>query len=123
MKLLADNWWSPTNKPEDVFGTIKPPDALKGLISKDSTGAGGLSAFLSNLITLFYGVAAIVLIFMLIWGAWDWLTSEGDKEKIASAQRKILNALIGIILFAVAFAVIQIIGQFTGFKFFVGQKP
>ena len=107
---------------KDVFGTITPPDALKGLVGKDLSGTAGLSAFLSNLIALFFSIAAIVLIFMLLWGGFDWLTSEGDKEKVASARNKIMNALIGLLLFTVAFAIFQVLGTFTGFKFFVGQK-
>ncbi len=107
---------------QGIFGKIKPPDALKGLVAKDSSGAGGISQFLSNLIVLIYSIAAVVLIFMLLWGAFDWITSEGDKEKLSKAQQKIISAFIGIILFAIAFAVIQVLGQFTGFTFFVGQK-
>ncbi len=107
---------------EDAFGKVSPPPALQGIINKDSSGAGGISLILSNLITLFYSAAAIVLIFMLLWGAFDWMTSEGNKEKLESARNKLINAIIGIMLFAVAFAIIQVIGQFTGFKFFVGQK-
>lgn len=107
---------------QDVFGKIKPPEALLPFVQKDSTGAGGISLFLSNLVVLIYGVAAIVLVFMLLWGAFNWITSEGEKEKIEAARNKIIHALIGIILFAVAFAVIQVLGTFTGFQFFVGQK-
>lgn len=114
MKLIADI--------KDIFGTIVPPPALYPLVAKDSSGAGGISIFLSNLIALIFSLATVVLILMVLWGAFDWVTSEGDKEKIASARSKIINALIGILLFAVAFAVIQVLGQFTGFKFFVGQK-
>ncbi len=104
--------------PNSVFGTVSPPPALDNLIKRDPTGAGGLGLFLSNLIALIYAIAAVVLIFMLIWGAFDWLTSGGDKEKLQGAQRKIINSIIGIILFAIAFAVIQVLGTFTGFEFF-----
>lgn len=103
------------------FGTIKVPPELAPFTAGDPTGAGGISKFFSNFIALFYSVAILVLILMLIWGAFDWLTSEGDKEKIAAARGKLINAVIGIMLFAVAFAVIQVLGAFTGFKFFVGQ--
>ena len=116
MKLLADH------NIQHTLGTISPPPELIPFTSKDPTGAGGIGIFLSNLVTLIYSLAAIVLIFMLLWGAFDWMTSEGDKEKLAAAQRKIINALIGILLFAAAFAIIQVLGTFTGFKFFVGQK-
>lgn len=104
-----------------VFGKIKAPDALKGLVAKDPSGAGGLGILFSNLITLFYIIAMLVLIFMIVWGAFDWITSEGDKEKVGGARNKIINAIIGIILFAAAFGIIRILGTFTGFKFFVGQ--
>ncbi len=102
----------------DPFGKVQPPDALKGFLTKDSTGASAISQFLSNAIVLIYSVAGIVFIFMIIWGAFGWMTSGGDKEAMASAQKRIINAFIGIILFAVAFAIIRVIGQFTGFTFF-----
>lgn len=107
---------------KNIFGEIKPPPQLEPFTSPDVTGTVGISKFLSNFIALVYGLALVVLIFMLLWGAYDWMISEGDKEKVEGARKKIINAIIGIILFAVAFAVIQIIGQFTGFKFFVGQR-
>lgn len=103
-----------------VFGKIKPPDALKRFIGNDPTGATALSKFLSNFVSLIYIAATIVLVLMLIWGAWDWLTSGGDKEKLESAKKKLINAFIGIILFAVAFALLRIVGAFTGFTFFTG---
>jgi len=116
MKLLA------ADDIKDIFGTITPPPPIAGFIGNDQTGAEGISNFLSNAVTLIYSIAAVVLVFMLLWGAFDWMTSGGDKEKIAAAQKRILNAVIGIILFAVAFAVIAVLGQFTGFTFFSGQN-
>lgn len=114
MKLIADI--------KDIFGTITPPSPIAGFIpAGDTSGSRAISKFLSNLIILIYSVTAVVLIFMLLWGAFQWLTSGGEKEQLASAQKRIMNAIIGIILFAVAFAIITVLGQFTGFKFFEGQ--
>ncbi len=105
-----------------AFGKIKPPDALRSLLKTDPTGASGISRFLSNFIALIYSIAAIVLIFMMLWGAFEWMTSGGDKEKVESARRRIISAVIGILLFAAAFAIIAVLGTFTGFKFFEGQN-
>ena len=55
---------------------------------------------------------------MIVWGAWDWLISGGDKEKLQGAQKKLINAMVGIILFAIAFAAIKVLAKFTGFQFF-----
>lgn len=115
MKLLTD-------AVDETFGKILRPPSLGGLTQTNETGAEVISKILSNLVTLIYSVAAVVLVFMILWGAFDWLTSEGDKEKLENAKRKLINAFIGIMLFAVAFAVIQILGKFTGFTFFVGQR-
>lgn len=116
MRYLADHTTGHT------FGKITAPSPIQQFIGTDPTGTGALSKFLSNFVTLFYSVAIITLIFMLLWGAFDWLTSEGDKEKLEGARQKLINAIIGIMLFGVAFAIIQVLGTFTGFKFFEGQK-
>lgn len=100
--------------PLGVIGNIIPPQAIRNL----GFGATGISRFLSNLVVLIYALAAIVLLFMILWGAFDWITSEGDKEKLERARNKLINAFIGILLFAAAFAIIQILGAFTGFQFF-----
>lgn len=103
---------------QKAFGKIQVPGVVGGLVKNNPTGAGAISQFLTNFIILLYSIAAIVLIFMLVWAAFEWLTSGGDKEKLAAAQKRILHAIIGIILFAVAFAIIRILGVFTGFTFF-----
>ncbi len=108
--------------PKDIFGTISPPDAIQKFVGRDPTGTTAISTFLTNLVQLIYSLAAVALIFMLLWGAWDWLTSEGEKEKVSAAQKKIINALVGIVIFAVVFAILKVVGQFTGFIFFGGQN-
>ncbi len=97
-----------------VFGQIQPPSAITAL----GNGSTGISKFLNNLIILIYMIAAVVFIFMMVWGALQWLISGGDKEAVAGARNRIIHAIIGIMLFAAAFALIQILGTFTGFKFF-----
>lgn len=98
----------------NVFGKIRPPNSIIDL----GFGASGIGKFLSNLIRLIYSLAGVAFIFMIIWGAWDWITSEGNKEKLDSARNKIMNAIIGILIFAAAFAIISVLGKFTGFTFF-----
>ncbi|MBI2600523.1 hypothetical protein HYW42_01105 [Candidatus Daviesbacteria bacterium] len=101
------------------LGQIKAPAALEPFIQRGGDGAGGISLFLSNLIALIYSVAGVVFIFMLVWGAFEWMVSGGEKEKIASAQKRITFAVIGIILLSVTFAIIAVISAFTGFSFFI----
>lgn len=112
---------APDPRIECKFGTIAAPLPLEGFLKNNPTGASAISQFLSNGIALFFSIAAIVLIIMILWGAFDWMISGGEKEKVASAQKRIINAVIGILLFAVAFAIIRVLGTFTGFNFFRGS--
>lgn len=114
MSLLANH-----NPVHDAFGTIFPPAELQPFIVKGGgTGAGAINLFLDNLVILIYIIAAVVFVFMILWGAFEWVLSGGDKEKLQNAQRRLTHAFIGIILFAIAFALLALIGTFTGFKFF-----
>lgn len=117
---------SPTGADKDriecKFGTINPPPALQDFLKNDQTGAGAISHFLSNLVALFFTLATVVAVFMFLWAAFEWMTSGGEKEKVASARNKIIYAIIGIVLFATAFAAIRLLGTFTGFTFFEGQN-
>jgi len=58
---------------------------------------------------MFITIAGIFLIIYLLWGAFDWISSAGEKEKITKAQNKITNALIGIVLVFVVLTVFNLL--------------
>ncbi len=105
---------------QDVFGKIEAPSPIQPL-TKDG-GAAGISMFLSNVVTLIYITASIVFVFMVLISAFQWITSAGDKEKVAAARNRLTFAIIGIVILALAFVIIRLVGQVTGFEFFVGQN-
>lgn len=108
---------------EDAFGKVSAPPALKKLAGTDDTGAMGINNFLSNLVTLIFSVSAVAVVIMLLWGAWDWIISGGEKEKVAGAQRRIINALIGLVLLSIVFAILKVFSIFTGFEIFKTPLP
>jgi len=69
-------------------------------------GLGKLVAFGIN---MFITIAGMFLIIYLLWGAFDWISSAGEKEKITKAQNKITNALIGIVLVFVVLTVFNLL--------------
>lgn len=75
-----------------------------------------LNQFMQNLFTLVFSVAAIAVLIYMIWGAYDWITSGGDKDKIAAARKKIVNALIGLAVLALAFFIVTVVGNIVGFN-------
>src|SRR3989338_5981202 len=86
-------------QPGQIFGTIAAP-----------TGAPkDLGVFIGGAIKIFIIVAGIFLLIYMLWGAFDWITSGGEKEKISKAQAKITNAVIGMFLVIVALTLFTLI--------------
>lgn len=79
-------------------------------------GFSTLGDFVQKTVTLAFMVAVVVVLFMMIWGAFEWITSGGDKEHVANARNRIINALVGLAILAVAFALFQVAAQFLGFN-------
>ncbi len=92
-----------------LFGGISPPAAMN--IAGNDTPAQGLGKIIAFGINMFIFVAGMFLILYLLWGAFDWITSGGDKEKITKAQNKITNAFIGMFLI---FVVLVVFVAFAG---------
>jgi len=70
---------------------------------------------ISNFVLIMYIIGGLAVLVFFVWGAFDWITSGGDKEKISSARRKIMNTFIGLILLALAYFIISLVGQIAGF--------
>ncbi|MEK7616565.1 MAG: hypothetical protein AAB414_00730 [Patescibacteria group bacterium] len=86
------------------------------VIDGKPVGFGTLGNFIQNTLALLFIVAVIVVLFMLVWGAFEWITSGGDKDAVGKARGRIINALVGLAILAIAFALFQVAGQFLGFN-------
>ncbi len=104
-----------------VIGTINAPVNDPLYTAADPNAAIG--KILSMGIQLFFFVAAIATMIYLFWGAFDWISSSGEKEKVLKAQNKIMNAVIGLLLVVVVFVVFNVImGTVLGGKFGIGNN-
>lgn len=99
MKLLAQE------SMDKIFGKITPPGPFTG---DPKAELSRLIAFGIRMTTI---VAGFFLLVYLLWGAFDWINSGGDKEKLTKAQQKITQAIIGILII---FVVIGVWGYITG---------
>ncbi len=103
-----------------IFAPVKAlaesPTPTGGIIqiSAPPKGFGSISSFISNALVLVFAIAAFIVLIMLIIGAFEWITSGGDKENVAKARNRIINALIGLVILAIAFAMTRLLAAFTG---------
>lgn len=66
---------------------------------------------ISNAITIVFVVAIISVLFMLIVGAFQWITSGGEKEAVGKARGRITHALVGLAILALAFLLVKLVGS------------
>lgn len=97
--LLADN------SIPGLFGTVAPP--VGGTSFSNPTQA--LSSIIVNGLKITILIAGFVTLFYLLWGAFDWLVSEGEAEKMAAARNKMTQAVVGLILVIGAFAIFSLV--------------
>lgn len=100
MKLLA------ADDINQIFGTVEPPQGMN--FGKDDP-VQGFASLVGFGINMFLTIAGMFLLLYLLWGAFDWINSGGEKEKIVKAQNKITNALIGIVLVFAVLVVFQLV--------------
>ena len=93
---------------------------LSPLIGCGGSAAGGtiVGSIISALTGLFLIGGTIATLLFLLLGGFRWITSSGDKQKLQTAQDQITNAIVGLIIMTAAWAIMMLVGQFTGIGVF-----
>jgi hypothetical protein len=78
--------------------------------------AANIANVINSVMNLIMLVGALLVLLYMVWGAFDWLTSGGDKGKTESARNKITAAVIGLIILSASYAMTLLIVRFLGFR-------
>lgn len=89
---------------DTVIGISPPPQAI----------SGDVSMILNNILKIIFAIAALLVLFFLIIGAFQWIVSGGDKDAVGKARSRITHALIGLAILALSFVIITLIGNILG---------
>lgn len=98
----------------DALGTFNLPGAVRNI----DTSNMGLSKLIGRMIDLLFGISALAVLVMMFMGAWQYLTSGGDKEAIAKATKRIQWAIIGIVVLSFSMLFLRVLGQIINVDFF-----
>lgn len=85
-------------------------------------GYSSISDFINAALRLAFVVALVIVLAMMVWGAIQWIMSGGEKEAVGEARQRIIHALIGLAILAVAFAIVNLAGTFLGINI-LGELP
>lgn len=110
---------TPDEKAQKAIGEIVRPKFLESI----PKGSLGIGAVIGLLIQAAYAFAGLIVTIMVVWAAYDWIISQGNKENVAKARGKITHAILGLAILALAFPVLRIFGEIFCFSFFAGHTP
>ncbi len=68
----------------------------------------------TNIITILTTAAGVIAVFFIIIGGLKLITAGGDEKKMASASSTITYAIIGLVVTALAFVILQVIQYLLG---------
>lgn len=109
--------------PQIAFGQIAPTcpggttaSPTTGICLPNNTGTGlrganNLGELLTRVLGILLGIVGLVSIVYIVIGGYKYVTSNGDPEQIESAKGTITNALIGVVVVLLAFALVRIIAN------------
>ncbi len=83
-------------------------------ISGPLQGFNTLGDLVNKLVVFIYPLAGMVLFFILVWGGYDFLTSQGAADKVKSAQAKITAGVVGFVLLLLSYLVVKAIAFVFG---------
>jgi uncharacterized membrane protein len=68
-----------------------------------------INNMLGKISSYFFGIVIAACVFMVLWGAFDFATSGGDETKVSKAKKRILYAVIGLIVAAMASVIVGLV--------------
>lgn len=73
-----------------------------------------LEKVIENIVKLLTPAAAIAFLFMVIFGAYKFITSGGDQKGTAGARNTLTFAILGVLLVASSILILRVIEELTG---------
>lgn len=114
MGLLATSL--PISAP--VFGVTCPSGTTRSgqsveslaLCNTEDTGSNNtLATNLRLIVTFLMGLAGLICVVVIIISGVSMMTAQGDAGKVAKATKALINALIGLVIAILAFAIINFV--------------
>ena len=95
-------------------GFISPTDN-PGAISTATGGQGSFRQLALTIVNFFLTFLGLIAVVMIIYGGFLYVTAAGAQEKIESAKKIIMYAVIGIVVILLSFAIVNtILGAGSG---------
>lgn len=73
-----------------------------------------LASVIDRILGFVIPAAAIVLFFVLVFGGYEYMTSQGNPEKVKRGQAVLFSAVIGFLLLIFSFVIVKVVSFIFG---------
>lgn len=82
---------------------------IKGQVTKVEGGNVSLESTVKNVLSVVFSIVGIIAVIMIIIGGVNYMTSQGDTQKIQKAKNTIMYGIIGMVIALLSFAIVQFV--------------
>ena len=99
-----------------ITGRIKSGlDAAAAGYGPQASSAGDLPTIVGRIVSILLSFSGVLLLGLLLYGGFLWMTAGGDKTKVEKATSTIKNAIIGLVIIGAAYSITNfVLEQLTG---------
>lgn len=76
-----------------------------GIDSYETTSGDNIFGLVQTVINAFLGLIGVLFLIYMLYAGYNWLTAQGDEEKVTKAKDTIRRAIIGVIIVVAAYAI------------------
>jgi len=69
------------------------------------TGETSLAGIVATVVKAFLGLLGIIFLVLIIYAGYNWMTAQGDEEKVTKAKETLTRAVIGLVIITAAYAI------------------
>lgn len=84
-------------------------EGLEAVGTQAGLGSADLPVIIGNIIYIFLSLLGIVLLGILLYAGWRWMTAQGDAKQVDEAKTWIRNGVIGLVIILSAFAITRFV--------------
>ena len=79
------------------------PDSSEFDIGMDTDAS--LTEIIARLISIVLGFLGIIIVLIILYAGFTWMTAGGDQEKVKTAKQWMINGIIGLVIVTAAWAI------------------
>lgn len=84
---------------------------IGGQVSQVEGGGVNLQVTVKNVLSVVFAIIGIIAVIMIVIGGVNYMTSQGDSQKVQKAKNTILYGIIGMIIALLSFAIVNFVMQ------------